>query len=64
MKEEMKNINNALEEAGVALYNVADSIVPVAASIIVTGWKGLRVATEGIAGGADYTVEKLSGEEK
>ena len=64
MKEEMKNINNALEEAGVALYNVADSIVPIAAGMIIVGWKGLRVATEGIAGGADYTVEKLSGEEK
>jgi len=60
MKEEIKNLNDAIEGGGSAVYGMVDAIVPITAEVITACWKVVRDGTEIVAGGIDKVV--LGGE--
>ena len=70
MKQEIKDLNNSMEEIGGAIRDTAHvpadiytAIVPIVAGAITVLWKGSRVGTEAIAGGIDVITDKASGKE-
>ena len=56
MKEEIKNLNDAIEDGGSAVYGLVNAIVPITADVITAGWKVVRGGTEIVAGGIDKVV--------
>jgi hypothetical protein len=70
MKPEVKDFNDSMEEIGSAVRGVAHvpgdmykSAVPVGADIVTIGWTFVRYGTEGLAGGMDYLLAKMTGKE-
>ena len=70
MKPEVKDFNDDLEKIGSAIRGVAHvpgdmykSAVPIGADMVTVGWTLARYGTEGLAGGMDYLLAKMTGKE-